>query len=238
MAAALKKCRPAKDHLKKIVTGVDSIPKISPRLARPPLSFRPSFTMVRGFDGEVAAYFLQLDERRLDRTKKWNELSRAEQRRARNRWKQFDSSPRVSQKTELRAHRKKGRPPVVDTALVLFCARVICEESGASRFKFSRRDGEPNGPMWRSLIEALPVAQQFLRIRYGTPAISRDKIERHAQTIAGIVTLSRSENFAQFCQVAHLGTSAADVAAAPNMFRHAIKYARRLQPNVHRSRLT
>jgi hypothetical protein len=71
----------------------------------------------------------------------------------------------------------------------------------------------------------------------GTPAIPRETIERHAQTIAGIVTLSRSRNFAQFCQAAQLGTFAADIATSPNMFRNAIKYARRFQPNVHRSRV-
>ena len=175
MGAALKKCRPEKEHLNESVIGADSIPKISPRLARPPPSFRPSFTTVRGIDCDTAAYLLQLDERRPDRTKKWNELSRAEQRRARNRWKQFDSKVvRYSPKTELKAHRKKGRPPIIDNALVLFCVRVICEENGAPHFKFSRRDGVPDGPMWRALIESLPVAQQFLRIRYGTPAISRE----------------------------------------------------------------
>ncbi len=229
MGAALKKNRSENEHLNESVTVADSIPKISPRLARPPLSFRPSFTTIRGFDGDTAAYLLQLDERRPDRTKKWNELSRAEQRRARNRWKQFDSGVvRFSPKTKLKAHRKKGRPSVIDGALVLFCARVICEDAGADRFKFRRGGGGvPDGPMWRELMRSLPVAQQFLRTRYGTPAIPSDKIERHALTIAGIVTLSRTINFAEFCQVARLGTTAADVAASPNMFRHAIKYARR-----------
>jgi hypothetical protein len=228
MPAALKKCRPEKEHVKESGADPEAVPKISPRLARPPLSFRPSFTTVRGFDSDTAAYLLQLDERRPDRTKKWNELSRAEQRRARNLWKQFDSRVmRFSPKTELKAHRKKGRPPVIDNALVLFCVRVICEETGASQFKFSRRDGVPDGPMWRELMRSMPVAQQFLRTRYGTPAIPSDKIERHALTIAGIVTLSRTINFAEFCRVAGLGTTAADVAASPNMFRHAIKYARR-----------
>jgi hypothetical protein len=240
MLAALKKCRPAKEHVKASAADSEVIPKISPRLARPPLSFRPSFTTpVRGFDGDAAAYLLQLDERRLDRTKKWNELSRAEQRRARNRWKQLDSGVvRLSEKTNLKAHRKRGRPSTIDSALILFCARVICEEAGAAQFKFSRGGGGPHGPMWRALMEALPVAQQFLNTRYGTPAIARDKIGRHAQTIAGIVALSRSKDFSQFCQAAHLGTSAAAVASAPNMFRQAIKYARRFRPNVYRSRLT
>ena len=58
--------------------------------------------------------------------------------------------------------------------------------------------------MWRAFIEALPLAQKFLAHRFGTPAIAGHHIDRHAETIANIVVLTRELTI----PAEHVGTSA------------------------------
>jgi len=165
----------------------DKIQETAVRLVRPPVSigfltlsehatgaieknFRP-------FDGDTAA--------RMFRTgAKWKTLTRAERKRSKRLWDWTgrDHALRVT---------PRGRPAKIDPALVVYCMRVLCEASNR-KFRWSRgEDGRPEGPMWRALIEALPLAQKFLAQRFDTLAIARHHIDRHAETVANIVVLTR-----------------------------------------------
>jgi hypothetical protein len=186
----------------------------------------------REFDPDVAARLLRLDEGHPDPDAKWKKLSPAERKRARRLWDWTGKAHGLSVAPQ-------GRPPVIDPALVLYCIRFLCEESGRSKFNFSRPTdgGPPGGPMWRALIEALPIAQQFLAIRYGTPAISHRQIGAHAEAIAEVAKLIRTKHFEKWCRlIGACGSSSADVAANPAVCRAAVYYARKSRSHKRRGR--
>jgi hypothetical protein len=137
----------------------DRIPQTIEWLTRPPLSFHLSFldNAVAAFDTDGAAQMLRLMEGTPELEATWATLTSAERKRARRGW---EMAPR-------------GRPPVIDPALVIYCARVICEASGRQQFRFSRpaTGGKAGGPMWRALMEALPRALSHLSSQFGEPVI-------------------------------------------------------------------
>ena len=208
--------------LGKCPVGSDQISQVAQRLVRPPLSLRPVFNEPLHFDRDGAARLLHLDEGRPDPEAKWKALSRAERKRAKRLWDWTGSNHGLSVTLQ-------GRPPIIDAALVLYCIRVLCEASGLPEFKFSRPadGGALGGPMWQALIEALPIAQQFLARRYGTPVICRSKINDHAETIAGIVKLTRTKHFKDLCRELGLGSGCDDIAHKPSEFRLAIACTRK-----------
>jgi hypothetical protein len=228
----------------------DQIPQTAQRLARPPRLFGLSalhdpemlsrITIQlgadaaknrRGFDGDMAARLLSLDKRRPDLGATWKALSDNEKKQAKRLWVWLGKHHGLSSTP-------RGRPPELDAALVLYCARVLCEASGRDRFKFRRPTdgGKPDGPMWRALIEALPIAQRFLARRYRTPALTPQQIDAAAESIAEIVTLARSEGFANWSQEFGLGFGSHDVADAPASFRAAMMYARKKRRSARKSR--
>jgi hypothetical protein len=226
--------------------GADEIPSTARRLVRPPLSLGQTaagdpeigtgaFRLYelakknRTFDGDTAARLLRLHEGRPDPHAKWKTLSLAERKRARRLWTWIGETHGLSITPQ-------GRSPVIDPALVLYCTRVLCEASGRPQFTFSRPadGGTPRGPMWRVLIEALPIAQRFLALRFRTPVIACSEINSHAESVAEIVKRSRSKHFKDWCQKLDLGPEADNVAGNPSTFRLAIAYARKSRQRPHR----
>jgi hypothetical protein len=186
-----------------------------------PLVLRP-----REFDHDMAARLLRFDEWHPDSDANWKSLTRAERKRAERLWDRIGKAHGLSVTP-------KGRPPVIDPALVLYCIRVLCEASERSSFRFSRVNGAYTGPMWRALIEALQLAQPYLAYRFGTPALGRvstkrhdHRVSSHLDAIAEIVRVIRSKQFHDLCVRFGLGPSADDVANNPSMFRVVIAYAR------------
>jgi hypothetical protein len=221
----------------------DQIPQTAQRLTRPPRSFglsalhddpemlsRVTIQLGAGFDGDMAAWLLCFNKGRPDPGATWKALSYNERKQARRLWDRFGKLHGLSSSPQ-------GRPPELDAALVLYCARVLCEASGKDRFKFGRPTdgGKPDGPMWRALIEALPIAQRFLARRYRTPALTPQQIDAAAESIAEIVTLARSEG-ANWSQEFGLGFGSHDVANAPATFRAAMMYARKKRRRARKSR--
>jgi hypothetical protein len=180
----------------------------------------------REFDGDMAARMLRLNEGRPDVTATWKSLSRAERKAARRLWDWTGEAHGLSVTPQ-------GRPPVIDPALVLYLIRVLCEAIGQPEFKFSRTSEALGGTMWRALVEALPLAQNFLAIRFGTPAIGRistKKSDRRGfgavEAIAEIARVTRSKSFMDLCATLRLGTTADDVAWGPAYARAVIAHAR------------
>jgi hypothetical protein len=204
--------------------GIDAekIPHIAERLRSPPASFYlssqdPPGTAERirsrvGFDRDMAARMLRLNEGKPDPKITWKQLTRLERKRAKRLWN-WSLAP------DCLAVNPKGRPLKIDSAHVLYCTRIISEASARAQFRFRRPmgGGAPGGPMWRALIESLPL-----------------KFRAHTETIAEIVAAARSKNFAGWCQKLGLGPSSADVTAHPATFRSAISLARRWRPRKRR----
>jgi hypothetical protein len=75
----------------------------------------------------------------------------------------------------------QSRPSKIDTALVLWCARVICEASGRSRFEFRRPKG--GGPPGRSKV-ARPARGLAVKLRKlsgkirGSFSLPEEELER------------------------------------------------------------
>jgi hypothetical protein len=189
----------------------DKIPQTVERLTNPPRSLHlladppdtaSAIRSVVGFDRDTAADMLRLDEGKPYREA---DLTRSKRKRAERLWN-WSLGPDELKVTP------QGRPPDINSALVVYCARVICEACGNAQFKFGQPmgGGAPGGPMWRSLIEALPP-----------------ETKERTETIADIVTASRSKKFAHWCQELELGRSSSDVAENPQTFRLAISLARR-----------
>jgi hypothetical protein len=206
--------------------GIDGaeIPEVARRLIRPPLTLRPDPTRLRGFDGDIAARLLRLDENCPDPQAKWKALSRAERKQAKRLWDWLGRDHGLSATP-------KGRPPKIDAVLVLYCIQSLCEATRQPHFKFSRPagGGAPGGPMWRALNEALPIAQQFLALRFWTPIPNCD-----AEAIAEIAKLTRSKRFEKWCQRLWLGAKSDDVACSAAVFRLAVTYARKSRPRRRR----
>src|SRR5262249_50379899 len=126
--------------------GIDSekILDFAERLSNPPISFHISSwdppataSAIRscvGFDRDLAARMLRLNEGQPDPEITWAKLSRYDRKRAERLWKsalepdELDVIPR-------------GRPSQIDSARVLYCTRILCEASGQARFKFKRPRG-------------------------------------------------------------------------------------------------
>jgi hypothetical protein len=198
----------------------DRIPQTIEWLTHPPLSFQLSLDNaknVAAFDPDGAAQMLRLLEGTPDLKATWATLTTAERKRARRGW---EMAPR-------------GRPPVIDPALVIYCARVICEASGRRQFKFSRpaTGGTAGGPMWRALMDALPRSLSYLSSQFGEPVTGSFVIAGHSETIVDIVKISRSKRFKDVSLKFGLGPTADDVAnpltgGGPSIFRHALSLAR------------
>jgi hypothetical protein len=182
------------------------------------------------FDGDIAARMLRLDDGPPYSDATWDGLSRAERKRARRLWTWamdagLDTTP-------------QGRPHKVDVALVLYCARVVTEGCGQSHFKFSRPadGGAPDGPMWRALMAALPLAELFLARADGAPPRPPREIRKRAEAVADIITTARSKEFNARCRELRLGPSANDIAEHPAIFRLALTLARALRNLRNRAR--
>jgi hypothetical protein len=234
--------QPLHQALAKCGVAPEQISQIAKQLSRPPLSFGQTATdhpvtfpgmknqletapktevlelKPREFDPDIAARMLHFNEGNLKPEAKWTKISRAERKRAKRLW-DWTGQARGLGPTQ------QGRPPVIDSALVLYCACILCDASG--RRPSRDLEGRPGGPTWRALIEALPLAQSFLAGRFGTPAITRHHIEHHAETIFAILAVVRSKYF-------KLVPSSDSVAASPAMFRLAIAHARKSRLQSHR----
>jgi hypothetical protein len=199
--------------------GIDTekIPSAVERLTNPPKSFlisswdppgtESAIRSVVGFDPDMAARTLRLNEGKPDPEARWANLTRSERKRAERLWNsmvgpdELDVIPR-------------GRPSKIDSALVLYCARVLSEASGKA-FKFRRPmgGGTPGGPMWRALVEALPP-----------------EFKKHTESIADVLTAARKPKFVGWSRKFALGPTSTDVGEKPAMFRVAILLARRSRP--------
>jgi hypothetical protein len=175
---------------------------------------------VLGPDRDMAARTLRLREGNLDHDATWKGLTRAERKRAKRSWDwvldtSLESSP-------------QGRPSKVDTALILYCSRIVAEACGRQQFRFSRppHGGAPSGPMWRALMAAVPLAEMYLRRMDGVITPTLRKLDGHAEVIAEIVTVARSKRFTARCRELGLGPSADHVALQPASFRLAMMQAR------------
>jgi hypothetical protein len=174
------------------------IPQTVERLTNPPASLwlSASDAATRSdidahvlFDGDLGASMLRLNEGTPDQQGTWTNLTRSERKRAERLWN-WALGPDALSVTP------KGRPPKIDSALVLWCLRVLVEASEETRFKFSRtyrddRSGLPTGPGWRAFLLALDVARASLdrlvptAAGYFGAALQLDD-PRHAETIAQI----------------------------------------------------
>jgi hypothetical protein len=180
----------------------------------------------REFDGDMAARTLRLNEGRPDPAATWKSLSRAERKAARRLWG-WTAKPHGLSVTP------QGRPPAIDPALVLYLIRVLCEATGKCEFEFLRNSGRLGGPMLQALVVAFPLAQQFLAMRFGMPAIGRISTKRSdrrgfgtVEAIAEIARVTRSKSFKDLCETLRLGTTADDVAWSPAYARRVIAIAR------------
>ena len=122
------------------------IPETIKRLTHPPLSLHISASddpkIELGFDRDDSARMLFLNEGKPDPKVRWTMLSPAERKRAKRLWNWAVNKP------DCLNIAPQGRPSVVDTALVIYCVRVICEASGRQKFRTSRPPdgGAPRGP--------------------------------------------------------------------------------------------
>jgi hypothetical protein len=226
--------------LRECGVAADQIEETAQRLIRPPPSFGLSalhddpdmLSWARrqfgaDFDGDMPAGLLRLDKWRSDIGAA---LSDKERKRSKRIWNWLGEHHGFSVSP-------KGQPPKLDAALVLYCTRVLAEAIGKDRFPFGRSRGEePSGPAWRALIEALPIAQRFLARRYRTRALSPRQIDAAAESIAGIIVLARSEEFASWSRNFGLGPGSQDVAAWPATFRVVFMCARKKQRNGRKSK--
>jgi hypothetical protein len=235
-------------------------------LIRPPLALGQTISgdletdklakTLRRFDGDTAASLLRLHEGQPEPGIRWKMLSRAEKARAKRLWNWIGKTHRV------KGSSPQGRPLVMDTALVLYCMCILSEYSFRKRFRYRRpmNGGAPGGPMWRALIAALPLAQFYLALRFGTTVNIPDEIDgpigqlcdslknvvdvvtvtratgKHAANIADIVKLSRSKQFEKCCRSLDLRLDSNDVALKPPMYRYAIFLTRKVLTAAQRSR--
>jgi len=148
--------------LEKSGVRAELIPQTITQLTLPPISLRVSASdypeiesAIKSrvkFDRNLAARMFRLNAGRPDPEVTWTKLTPLERKRAKRLWHWAVYGP-DSLTTGM-----QSRPPKIDSSLVLYCMRVICEASGQSRFKFRRPEGggPPGGPMWRALAEVLP----------------------------------------------------------------------------------
>jgi hypothetical protein len=209
------------------------VPQTAIRLTEPPASLHlPAPSCVKhvnalinnlvGFDGDMAARMLRVNERRPDPKATWAALTHNERKQAKRLWHWALDSGLGST--------PQGRPSVIDSALVLYYSRLLAEACGKPQFMFTRpMNGWASlGTMWRALMAALPLAESYLsRVDGFVPG--RDEIDKHAETIGEILVAARqsSKRFADCCRRFDLGLRSGDVAEHPAMFRYAVSLARR-----------
>jgi hypothetical protein len=233
--------------------GIDAslIPRIIARLTNPPSSLHFSagddadsaalIKSVVGFCGDTAAMMLCIRHGGDDPDVTWENLTPAKKKEAKREYN-WATGP------ETLAVARKGQPPRIDSALVLWCSRILVEASGGPHLKFTRpvgfsptdeeRSGPPVGRAWQALLAALEIAQASLnRLVPTATGYAGAKVQigdpRHAEAIAQIVKLDRGPSkdrsariFADRCRDFGLGTTADDVANAPQPFRLAVTVAR------------
>jgi hypothetical protein len=196
---------------------VDLIPQTIKRLTRPPISLRISASdgpkTEIPFDQDTAARMFRLNEGKPDPEVTWTKLARLERKRAERLWHWAVNEPDGFNVAP------QGRPPDIDSVLVVYCARVICEASGQRQFKFRRPmgGGAPGGPMWCALVKALP-----------------SEFRNSPETIAEIITATRSKKFAKLCETLGLGPASSDIDRDPATLRLAISLTRRSRPRKRR----
>jgi hypothetical protein len=260
------------DAIAEFILDVEQSLQAARRLTRPPLALGQNIAgdpeketgafhlyklakMRRGFDGNTAAYLLRLQEGQATPEIRWGMLSRAEKARAKRLWNWIGETHGLKSTPQ-------GRPPVMDTALVLYCMCILSEFSGRRRFRYRRpkEGGAPGGPMWRALVAALPLAQIFLALRFRTTVNIPDEIAgpvrqfcrnfkcvgdvtvvthstgKFAANITDIVKLSRSPQFKESCRDLHLRFDSDDIALKPSAFRYAIFHTRKVLTAAQRSR--
>jgi hypothetical protein len=208
-----------------------SVSKVISRL----LLFRPVFKTVRGFDEDTATRLLRISDGKPDPKARWSGLSSAERLRAKRAWNALSRT-----RTELKRPKRpptsmgtsrSGRPPVIDSALVLYCMRVLCEANAKTDFPLSRDvvKGQYGGPMWRALLAVLPQMQSYVALRSNLTAIDQRTIARHTEAIAGDVKFAKSKSFRDWCGKLGLGAAAEDVANNADTFRVVFAIARKVR---------
>jgi hypothetical protein len=232
-------------------TETERIQQTIVRLARPPLSLHFSaaddaetaecIKLVVGFVDDEAARMLRLNEGKPDPEAGWAHLTRSERKRAERLWN-------WALKPDDLSVVPRGQPPKIDSALVLWCSRVLVEGIGRSHLAFSRpveflparekeQSGQPKGPEWQALSATLKFVQVLIDRVVPTAAgyvgaVVQIGDPRHAETIAQIAKLDRKSKdrsakiFAKACRSLGLGSTADDVANHPQAFRFAVMMAR------------
>jgi hypothetical protein len=135
---------------------------------------------------------------------------------------------------------QRGRTPEIDPALVFYCFRLLLDATGASKIEIGRPHGggaiKTNDPLWRVLIEVLPLAQRFLEFRFGEAArrpppkagLKTSANANRYEAIAEILLTARSKHFEEACRKcgASAGALPSDIASNPFSYRAAFYYAR------------
>jgi hypothetical protein len=179
---------------------------LSDQKPKPPSAFAERI-MKESFNEESAAWLLWTEETTGDMDRPWSDLSPDEKKRARRLWRSmFLLYPAQG------APNLKGRPPLIDHALILYIMLVL-EEACGRRFTISRQpatdhspaNGTLAGPMWRALVAALRRA--------------RGESDRHLEAVARSVRKFRSKAFRDRCSLFRLPLDAQSVADYPADYR-------------------
>jgi len=205
---ALAECGIAPEKILYTAERLTNLPKSFHLSSWDPPGTASAIRLAVGFDRDAAARMLRLNEGKPDPVASWTNLTRSERKRAERLWNSALKPDELDVTTQ-------GRPSHIDSALILYCTRVLCEASGKAKFKFRRPmgGGAPGGPMWRALVEVLPP-----------------EFKTHAETIAEIVVVTRSPQFLEWCRKLGLELASCHVAKHPATFRIAISRARRSHP--------
>jgi hypothetical protein len=174
----------------------------------------------------------------------WNSLSPSEQKQAKRRWLELMAPDDLGVVG-------RGRPPLIDSALVLWSSRVLAEALGQPHLKVTRpvetdalgveHSGPPTGPEFRALVAALNIVNAYLIrkiIALGildvTSPVDDFDEPRHAEAIAQIIKSDRDLGkgrsatiFSDICRKNGLGRTAAQVAERPQEFRWAVMDCKR-----------
>jgi hypothetical protein len=200
------------------------IPQTITRLMRPPLSLHFSASD----DADRLGLPFNPDEAaRMFCSKAWKDLTRTERKRARRQWEWA-----VNESDSINVS-SRGRPAVIDSAFVLWCARVLTEARG-ERLTFGRHweGGRPRG------LEAFLIVLKQSRAALDrlTDRVTKNQTyddPRHLEAIAQLLKLERSsgkdqsaKTFAAKCTAFGLGPTANHIADDPQMFRYAVMLTR------------
>jgi hypothetical protein len=134
----------------------------------------------------------------------------------------------------------RGRPTEIDSALVLWCSRVLAEANGRVKYARQWQGGRPRS--LDAFMVLLRTSQHSLKQRSGSGETAHIDEPRHAEAIVQILKLDRHSGnnpsakiFGSISRSLGLGTTADDVAAHPQTFRYAVMKAR-VQRHRTRSR--